>query len=191
MKRIGITGGIGSGKSVVSQLLRVMGYPVYDTDAEARRLMENSDEIRRQVTDAFGNDTYVDGRLNRPLLAQRAFGNSEQIARLNAIVHPAVGRDFERWSREQGGELCFVESAILYESQLNRLVDSVWWVTAPRALRVHRVKQRSRLSDKEIDARMAAQMSDADLRECVTSIIDNDNTTSVIRSVLSLLSREI
>ncbi len=191
MKRIGITGGIGSGKSVVSHLLRVMGYSVYDTDIEARRLTDSSVEIRRAIASTFGDDLYAGGELNRPLLAQRVFGFPEQIARLNAIVHPAVRADFERWSRERHEACCFVESAILYESGFDRLVDSVWAVSAPEALRIARVKQRSGLSESEVQRRIEAQMSDDELRLRTPRVIVNDGVTSIIGRVLSLLKSEI
>lgn len=187
MKRIGITGGIGSGKSVVSHLLRVMGYPVYDTDSEARRLMTSQPELMARLSEAFGADIYADGRLNRPLLASRTFGNPGQVARLNAIVHPAVRHDFDRWARERSEAVGFVESAILYESQFDRLVDEVWLVTAPEALRIERVQQRSGLSADEVRRRMAAQMSDEERSRRATHIICNDGSESLVATVLSLL----
>lgn len=188
MKRIGITGGIGSGKSVVSNLLRVMGYPVYDTDTEARRLMNSQFELKAQLIEAFGADIYAGGVLNRSLLASRTFGNPKQIARLNAIVHPAVQHDFERWVFERRETTGFVESAILYESHFDRLVDEVWLVTAPEALRIERVQQRSGLSVSEIRRRIAAQMSEEEKSRRATHIINNDDSKSLIATVLSLLS---
>lgn len=187
MKRIGITGGIGSGKSVVSNLLRVMGYPVYDTDSEARRLMNSQPELQAQLSDAFGADIYTDGVLNRPLLASRTFGNPGQVARLNAIVHPAVRHDFEQWACKRQEPVGFVESAILYESHFDRLVDEVWLVTAPEALRIERVLQRSGLSADEVRRRIASQMSDEERRRRATHVIVNDGCESLIATVLSLL----
>lgn len=187
MKRIGITGGIGSGKSVVSNLLRVMGYRVYDTDSEARRLMNTSPELKRQIAEAFGDDIYAGGSLNRPLLASRAFGHPDRVARLNAIVHPAVRIDFDRWSHSRPDELCFVESAILYESHLDRLVDEVWLVIAPEALRIERVQQRSGLTVDEVRRRMASQMDEEERRRRATHILCNDGRQSLIAAVLSLL----
>lgn len=187
MKRIGITGGIGSGKSVVSNLLRVMGYPVYDTDSEARRLMNTSTELKRQIVEAFGPDVYAGGVLDRPRLASLVFGNPEQIARLNAIVHPAVRHDFDRWSRSCRADICFVESAILYESHLDHLVDEVWLVTAPEALRIERVQQRSGLTPDEVRRRIASQMSDEERGRRATHLICNDGRESLIATVLSLL----
>lgn len=189
MKRIGITGGIGSGKSVISNLLRVMGYRVYDTDSEARRLMNTLPQLKAQLGQTFGDDIYADGKLDRPLLASRVFGYPEQIARLNALVHPAVREDFDRWSQGVRGEVCFVESAILYESHLDRLVDEVWLVTAPESLRIERVQQRSGLSADEVKRRMAAQLGEEEKCRQATHVICNDGRESLIATVLSLLNR--
>ena len=144
MRRIGITGGIGSGKSVVSRLLRIMGYSVYDTDSEAKRLMESSLEVVQKLSECFGRDIYHNGRLNRGLLSSRVFGKSDKIVLLNSIVHPVVRFDFYRWSESLNEEICFVESAILYESRFDELVDEVWTVTAPEepARRESRAPQR-------------------------------------------------
>ncbi len=190
MRRVGITGGIGSGKSVVSHLLRVMGYPVYDTDTEAKRLMNASPELKRQIAEAFGSDIYAQGTLDRALLASRVFGNPERIARLNSIVHPAVRLDFDRWASALNTPLCFVESAILYDSGFDRLVDDVWVVTAPEALRIKRVGDRSGLAPDEVRRRMAAQLSDSEIQQRASHIIRNDGNTSLIGKVLSLLRRQ-
>ncbi len=187
MRRIGITGGIGSGKSVVSRLLRIMGYSVYDTDSEAKRLMESSLEVVQKLSECFGRDIYHNGRLNRGLLSSRVFGKSDKIVLLNSIVHPVVRFDFYRWSESLNEEICFVESAILYESRLDELVDEVWTVTAPEELRISRVRQRSGLTEEEIKKRMAAQLSEEEKQRRAAHIIWNDGNVSVIHRVLSLL----
>ena len=169
MRRIGITGGIGSGKSVVSRLLRIMGYSVYDTDSEAKRLMESSLEVVQKLSECFGRDIYHNGRLNRGLLSSRVFGESD------------------RWSESLNEEICFVESAILYESRFDELVDEVWTVTAPEELRISRVRQRSGLTEEEIKKRMAAQLSEEEKQRRAAHIIWNDGNVSVIHTVLSLL----
>ena len=181
MRRIGITGGIGSGKSVVSRLLRIMGYSVYDTDSEAKRLMESSLEVVQKLSECFGRDIYHNGRLNRGLLSSRVFGESDKIVLLNSIVHPVVRFDFYRWSESLNEEICFVESAILYESRFDELV------TAPEELRIGRVRQRSGLTEEEIKKRMAAQLSEEEKQRRAAHIIWNDGNVSVIHRVLSLL----
>ena len=187
MRRIGITGGIGSGKSVVSRLLRIMGYSVYDTDSEAKRLMESSLEVVQKLSECFGRDIYHNGRLNRGLLSSRVFGKSDKIVLLNSIVHPVVRFDFYRWSESLNAEICFVESAILYESRFDELVDEVWTVTAPEELRISRVRQRSGLTEEEVKKRMAAQLSEEEKQRRAAHIIWNDGNVSVIHRVLSLL----
>lgn len=187
MRRIGITGGIGSGKSVVSRLLRIMGYSVYDTDSEAKRLMESSLEVVQKLSECFGRDIYHNGRLNRGLLSSRVFGKSDKIVLLNSIVHPVVRFDFYRWSESLNEEICVVESAILYESRFDELVDEVWTVTAPEELRISRVRQRSGLTEEEIKKRMAAQLSEEEKQRRAAHIIWNDGNVSVIHRVLSLL----
>ncbi len=187
MRRIGITGGIGSGKSVVSRLLRIMGYSVYDTDSEAKRLMESSLEVVQKLSECFGRDIYHNGRLNRGLLSSRVFGKSDKIVLLNSIVHPVVRFDFYRWSESLNEEICFVESAIFYESRFDELVDEVWTVTAPEELRISRVRQRSGLTEEEIKKRMAAQLSEEEKQRRAAHIIWNDGNVSVIHRVLSLL----
>ena len=187
MRRIGITGGIGSGKSVVSRLLRIMGYSVYDTDSEAKRLMESSLEVVQKLSECFGRDIYHNGRLNRGLLSSRVFGKSDKIVLLNSIVHPVVRFDFYRWSESLNEEICFVESAFLYESRFDELVDEVWTVTAPEELRISRVRQRSGLTEEEIKKRMAAQLSEEEKQRRAAHIIWNDGNVSVIHRVLSLL----
>ena len=187
MRRIGITGGIGSGKSVVSRLLRIMGYSVYDTDSEAKRLMESSLEVVQKLSECFGRDIYHNGRLNRGLLSSRVFGESDKIVLLNSIVHQVVRFDFYRWSESLNEEICFVESAILYGSRFDELVDEVWTVTAPEELRISRVRQRSGLTEEEIKKRMAAQLSEEEKQRRAAHIIWNDGNVSVIHRVLSLL----
>ena len=187
MRRIGITGGIGSGKSVVSRLLRIMGYSVYDTDSEAKRLMESSLEVVQKLSECFGRDIYHNGRLNRGLLSSRVFGKSDKIVLLNSIVHPVVRFDFYRWSESLNEEICLVDSAILYESRFDELVDEVWTVTAPEELRISRVRQRSGLTEEEIKKRMAAQLSEEEKQRRAAHIIWHDGNVSVIHRVLSLL----
>ena len=126
MKTVAITGGIGSGKSVVSRLLRVEGYPVYDCDSQAKRIMDNDAEIQRQLQNAFGEDVVVDGVIHRQKLASLVFGNSENLRKLNAIVHPAVIADIKKWSVAEQKDLVFVETAILRESGMETLVDELW-----------------------------------------------------------------
>ena len=124
MVKIGITGGIGSGKSVVATLLRLYGIPVYIADEESKRLTNSSPVIRRALVDLVGEAVYdADGKLDKPRLANFIFGQPEHLARVNAIIHPEVNRDFLDWSERQEKAFCAIESAILFESGFDRIVD--------------------------------------------------------------------
>lgn len=133
MKLVAITGGIGSGKSIVATMLQVMGHKVYDCDSRARALMTESDEVRHKLVEAFGKETFLDdGSLNRQHLSAVAFGNDEALARLNAIVHPATADDMLQWARQRaslGDRVAFVETALLRTARLDCLVDQVWPVS--------------------------------------------------------------
>ena len=146
MIKLGITGGIGSGKSVVARLLQVMDVPVYLTDDAAKQLMTESSDIRRELSALAGAEVYrPDGSLNRALLAAYMFGHPDRVARVNSIVHPRVKADFLRWCGEQerrGFPLVGMECAILYESGFDSLVDRVLTVSAPVDIRLQRVMRR-------------------------------------------------
>ena len=177
MRRIGITGGIGSGKS---RLLRIMGYSVYDTDSEAKRLMESSLEVVQKLSECFGRDIYHNGRLNRGLLSSRVFGKSDKIVLLNSIVHPVVRFDFYRWSESLNEEICFVESAILYEAGFQDTVDAVIMVYAPVELRIQRAMYRDGASEEQVRARIAAQMDDEEKRRRADFTVVNDGVQLLI-----------
>lgn len=165
MIRVGVTGGIGSGKSTVCRLLAERGVPVYDSDREAKRLMNEDAELRRALVAAFGEETFCDGVLNRRYLAETVFGDPRQLAALEALVHPCVRRDFARWaaSYEATEPYVVLECAILYESGMDAMVDRVVAVVAPEELRLMRVNARDGASAEEIRRRMAVQLSDDEL----------------------------
>lgn len=163
MLKIGVTGGIGSGKSTVCRLFAARGIAVYDTDAAAKRLMAEDAALRRAIEARFGEESYQEGALNRPWLARQVFGDEAALQALNRLVHPAVIADFERWATEQQGAYVVVESAILYEAGLDRAVDKVVAVLAPERLRIERAMQRDGATEEQIRSRMAAQLSDEEL----------------------------
>lgn len=161
MIRVGVTGGIGSGKSTVCRLFAERGVPVYDSDREAKRLMAEDERLRAALVAAFGAETFAGGVLDRRYLADRVFGDRERLGQLEALVHPCVKRDFERWVAEHAAEPYVVlECAILYESGMDAAVDRVVAVVAPEELRLVRVNARDGASAEEIRRRMAAQLSD-------------------------------
>ena len=160
MKRLGVTGGIGSGKSTICELLARRGVPVYDSDSRAKMLMNS--ELQQPICALFGEQAYTESGLNRTYIASRVFGNPELLARLNAIVHPAVADDFERWAEGFEGQIPFValESAILYESGFDSRVDAVLCVDAPLELRIERTIKRDGSSREEVEKRVARQQTD-------------------------------
>lgn len=163
MIKVGICGGIGGGKSTVCALLAEKGVPVYDSDSRAKALMNTSPEIVDAVKAAFGGQSYRDGTLDRAYLAAKVFGDEAALARLDAIVHPAVRRDFEEWAAEQQADYVVLESAILFESGFDACVDASVAVLAPHPLRLERAMQRDGAVRERILERMAAQMSDDEL----------------------------
>lgn len=185
-----ITGGIGSGKSVVSRILRILGHPVYDTDAEAKQLMDTDQEIRTRLAERFGAEILLPGSIDRPTLSRIVFASPEALADLNAIVHAAVRADIEAWAASLPASTPrpFVETAILYESRLDRMVTSVWDVTAPIPLRIERVMARNGLTAGQVQARIDAQS--AHIPHTLhpdTHTIVNDNLTPLLPQIQALL----
>lgn len=160
MYKVGITGGIGSGKSTVCDMLGECGVAIYNSDVRAKELMACSAPLRVALIERFGEDVYTAEGINRSYLAERVFGNAEELAALNAIVHPAVMADFDEWAESQEGEYVVLESAILFEAGLQDRVDVVVSVLAPEALRVERAMARDGASRESIEARVRSQMSD-------------------------------
>lgn len=155
---IGITGGIGSGKSYVSAIIREkFGIPVYDCDKEAKRLTASDAEIRRKLIQFVGPEVFNGEELVRQHLADFLFGSEENARKVNAIIHPAVLRDFKQWARKQQQPIVAMESAILFESGFNKSVDRVLFVDAPEEVRLRRAMQRDSATEQQISARMKMQ----------------------------------
>ena len=160
MYKVGITGGIGSGKSTVCRMLVERGVALYDADSRAKELMSTSEALRKALIENFGAETFTAEGLNRAYLAERVFNDKEQLRLLNSLVHPAVIADFEAWADEQEGHYVVFESAILFEAGLESRVDAVVAVMAPESLRVERVMARDGHSAEQVMARIKNQMSD-------------------------------
>ncbi len=189
--KLGIVGGIGSGKSVVSQLLRVMGVPVYDSDTEAKRLNNEDPFIRQQLTELVGREVYLpSGELNKPLLANYLFASAEHAKAVNAIIHPRVCTDFAHWATERANLPCVaVECALLMESGLHKEVDKILLVSAPFASRVAWAMKRDGATEEAIARRIRQQMSDEALREVADYVVVNDGERPLIPQVDELLSK--
>ena len=165
MMKVGITGGIGSGKSTVCRLFAQRGVAVYDSDAEAKRLMAESPELRAAVSARFGAEAYAGGALNRPYLAGKVFSASAALADLHALVHPAVLADFAAWAERQEGSYVILESAILFDAGLEDSVDRTVAVLAPLELRLERTCRRDKCDPEAVRRRIAAQSDDDVLSE--------------------------
>ena len=186
--KIAITGGIGSGKSVVSRLLRMMGVPVYDCDTRAKCLMNESPTLRTALIQAVGDNIYgPDGNINRPFLAAYMFGNPEHVNTINHIVHPTVRTDFLQWAQHTQAPIVAVETAILYESGMDADVDAVLLVHTPLDLRIRRAAERDHTTEAAIRQRIEAQTSDEELLRRATYVITNEENTSLISQVCQLI----
>lgn len=188
MIKIGLTGGIGSGKSVVASLLGVMNIPVYVADNESKLLLNNSRSIYSSLTGLLGKDIYCDGEVDRRRLAAAIFDNPDMLRRVNAIVHPEVRRHFLGWAERQEGGRCAVESAILFESGLNLDVDVSLMVDAPLEMRIERAMRRDGVSREEVLRRINNQWPDEKRKKHADFIICNDGRRAMIPQVNSIFS---
>lgn len=183
MIKIGITGGIGSGKSVVSTLLAEEGIPVYRADDESKRLTDNSLTIREKLQALIDESIYVNGSLDRKRLASIIFKEDTLLQQIDEIIHPVVAEDFLSWVTKQTTKYCALESAILYESQFDKNVDVALLVYAPDKLRLKRAMMRDRVTEAEILQRMNHQMSDDKKREQADFVIFNDDIQPLIPQI--------
>ena len=183
-----ITGSIGSGKSVVSRMMNVLGVPVYDCDVNAKRLMTDDEFIVSELKRMFGDECYEDdGTLNRQYIASRIFTDKENIKRVNSLVHPVVKRDFEEWAARQESSVVAVETAILYESGMIEAVDKVLVVWADRETAISRTMQRSGMNRIQVENRMNNQMSVDDLLLMSDYSLYNDGDEPLMPRVMSVV----
>lgn len=189
MKVIGLTGGIGSGKTTVAKIFEVLGVPVYYSDERARDLYFVP-EIKAAVVDLVGPEAYFSPTaLNRPYIASKVFSDEALLARLNDIIHPAVGKDFDEWLEKQNHSFVLKESAILFETGIYKKLDGTILVVSPEALRMERIAKRDKLSDEEVKKRFKAQLSDEQKIPFAQWIINNDEEHSLIEQSLQVQSK--
>ena len=187
MKIIGITGGIGSGKTTTCEVFQELGVSVYYADVRAKELMTSSLELKNRIIQAFGNNAYEGGRLNRAFLAQQVFNSKEKLSVLNGLVHPAVATDFENWLEDRKGEKYVLkEAAILFESGAHQDVDITVLVIAPEKLRLERVMARDGSSKEDVLKRMKNQWTQERKVKLADHIVTNDETQLLIPQVLEL-----
>ena len=196
MIKVGITGGIGSGKSYLSHLLKEQDIPVYDTDQEAKRLMITDGIIRKSLINLLGTSVYQNDTLNKTLLSEYIFSNEDHTRRINAIVHPRVKSDFLQWASnlsQKGKKIIALESAILFESGFDNAVDYTITVSAPINLRVQRTIQRDQTTEVQVRRRIQAQMTEEERNKRANFIIINDekhDLYSQMSNILSLIKRK-
>jgi dephospho-CoA kinase len=187
MKVWGITGGMGSGKTMVSKLLETMGVPVYNTDVEAKKITESSPVIQKKLSDKFGSALYSGGKLNRTMLASLIFNHSEHLAFVNSTVHPEVYKDFLEWKKQHSEkEFTGIESAILFESGFARWVDVRINVSAPLETRIQRIQKRDRLSREAVLTRINNQLSDEEKNRLADYTIINDDVQALLPQIENL-----
>lgn len=194
MKVVGLTGGMGSGKTTVAGFFRELGVPVYIADEAGKRLMDTSVEVKSQIIQAFGKEAYSDGKLNRKFIASKVFNDSEELEKLNKIVHPAVVGDFEKWKSIQTSAYVIYEAAILFETGGEARCDWVILVTAPKEIRIQRLQKRDQSTVEEIEARLKHQWSDEKKRSLADFEIKNDDlsyTKEQVRNIHEIILNAI
>ena len=173
MKVIGLTGGIGSGKTTVANMFKKLGVPVYIADEEARRLANSSELIKRKLIELLGHSTYKDGKLNRKFVANIIFNDPMLLKKVNAIIHPKVASHFKRWVKRQEGNYCIKEAAILFENGGYKDCYLNILITAPMASRIKRIMDRDKATKEEIEKRMKNQWTDEEKSQLADIIIEN------------------
>lgn len=187
--RIGLTGGIGSGKSTVAKIFQVLGVPVFDSDTEAKQLYLDNPELKAAIMNNFGEDIYANGRFNPGLLASRVFPFADKTRQLNELVHPLVQQKFEEWASHVSVPYIVKEAALLVESGSYKSLDALILVSAPSELRVKRTMLRDGSTNDQVLERMKRQLPDEDKRRYCQYEIINDDHTLLIPQVLDLHAR--
>ena len=186
---VGITGGIGTGKSTICRILGIMGYPVFYSDTAAKEILSSDSNVRNQIIELFGSETYIGHNPNREYLAQMVFNDSQKLEQLNQIVHPAVRNQFKEWSKNQNSNLVFNEAAILFELGSYKNFSKTILVTSPTELRIERILKRDQSTVEKIKSRMQNQWSDAQKSSLADFVIVNDEQTLILPQVLEILKK--
>ena len=189
MKKIGLTGGIGVGKTFVAKLFHQMGIPVFNADVEAKNCMTEDKGLMQNVKNYFGENIYDNGVLQKEELAKIVFNNSERLAELNALVHPVVKQSFLDWCEKQESEIVVKEAAILFESNSHIGLDKIICVTAPENIRIQRVEQRDNDSINQVKSRIESQMKQSEKEKLSDYIIVNDGVELILPQVIKIISK--
>ena len=183
---VGLTGGIGSGKTTVASIFEKLGIPVYNSDQRAKDLYSESQELKKLMQAHFGVDIYTGNEINRPKLAEIVFNNKAELEVLNAFVHPLLQRDFEYWNENQKAPYVLREAAILIESGAYKLCDKIIVITANKEVRIKRVTQRDNTTQEQVKSRIANQLSDSERLKFADFKISNNTNDSLIEQVLQI-----
>lgn len=186
MKVLGLTGGIGSGKTTVAGFFQELGIPVFIADTEAKQLMVSDKKVKASIIELFGEEAYKEGLPDRKFIASKVFTDSKKLEQLNAIIHPAVQRHFEEWKERQKAAYVVYEAAILFEKGGYKSCDLTVLVTAPMESRIERLQERDKSSLEEIEARMSNQWSDEEKANLADFVIVNEELEKTRRAVLKL-----
>ncbi|MFZ4771596.1 MAG: dephospho-CoA kinase [Ferruginibacter sp.] len=184
--RIGLTGGIGSGKTTVAHIFETLGIPVYYSDDAAKRIMNENPVLQQQIIQHFGEESYINGQLNRPFLAEVIFNNDEKRTLLNSLVHPLTIDDANNWMLQKDTPYAIKEAALIFESDVWKHLDKVIGISAPYELRLERAMQRDNISREAVEARMAKQMNEEEKMKRCDYIIYNDEQQLLIPQVIAL-----
>lgn len=187
MIKVGITGGIGSGKSTICQFFRTIGIPVFEADTEAKKLVNNSESIRYQLKALFGRDIYLPNKtIDRKKLASLIFNSPPLLQKVNNIIHPEVRKYFYSWCEEQKTPYIIHEAAIMFESGFYEMMDYTVLVTAPEEMRIQRVMARENTDAESVRARMEKQWKDEQKAKLANFVIRNDGTELVVPQLVKL-----
>lgn len=181
---VGLTGGIGSGKTTIAELFsKQFGIPVYIADSAAKRIIQTDDELREQISDFFGEEAFIDGKYNSSYIAKIVFSDAEKLKRLNAIIHPAVEKDFQKWVKMQVTPYVIKESAILFESGSYKDCDLIISVVAPIHLRIQRVMLRDGVDKKSVENRIKNQWTDQKRIKYSNFVIKNQDKCKILDKI--------
>lgn len=186
MLRVGLTGGIGSGKTTVAKIFEVLGVPVYYADDAAKHIMNTDEELKKAVIENFGEESYVNDQLNRPYIAALVFNDKDKLELLNSLTHPATIRDANRWMQQQTSSYTIKEAALIFESGSAEYLDYVIGVYTPLPLRTRRIMDRDQVTSEEVKQRMSRQIDEEIKMRLCDSVIANDEQQLVTTQVLQL-----
>ena len=187
--RIGLTGGIGSGKTTVAHIFETLGIPVYYSDDAAKKIMNENVVLQQQIIQHFGEESYINGQLNRPYLAGVIFNNDEKRTLLNSLVHPLTIDDANNWMLQKNTPYAIKEAALIFESDVWKHLDKVIGISAPYELRLQRAMQRDNINREAVEARMAKQMNEEEKMKRCDYILYNDEQQLLIPQVIALHER--